>query len=471
MRSKILVRILIVLLAAFLILRIHQRVETYRVPREFCQSQIRTLAEANIQHMFEMEGTPAPDLDSLLTFARDNGYFETSMSNDSITISFRNGNTRQVLIPNEWKNLWNATAVQNIDDELRALQTARTDIEREISGHEDRLGFTLDSLVVIREVYILESPVIEGEEEDDEDILAPGEYFDDSLGFSAQSLIDTEVQLAASIDSMGSVLQNFNNTIAPSRKDSVSCIVAAVCPSIWEVGYYDSVYIYDSKLALGTQFSISCPNYDRHGGIVGGFIEKDYPDSMFMEPDWSETQFVYSFPEYAAMRRLQASRANLIRVAEEQAAYLAQRYPLVITPKQPENLEVSIDELIDPLGGDYVFEVIPDTSYTFYENPDARTARTRGDSVFVQSMKFVAYTTADPETSRVDVFFSHPMTFPSRADGAVPGSNDNVTVLMNWKRSELGTIQIDEREVDLLDEPTWDFIRSQPWAVSTTETD
>ncbi len=169
------------------------------------------------------------------------------------------------------------------------------------------------------------------------------------------------------------------------------------------------------------------------------------------------------------MRRLQASRASLIRVAEEQAAYLAQRYPSVIAPKQPENLEVSIDELIDPLGGDYVFEVIPDTAYTFYENPDARTARTRGDSITVQSMKFIAYTTTDPETSRVEVFFSHPMTFPSRADGAVPGSNDNVTVLMNWKRSELGTIQVDEREVDLLDEPTWDFIKSRFEADSTTE--
>ena len=469
MRSKILVRILIVLLAAFLIFRIHQRVETYRIPKEFCQSQIRTLAEANIQHMFEMEGTPAPDLDSLLTFARDNGYFETSMSNDSITISFRNGNTRQVLIPNEWKNLWNATAVQNIDDELVALQNAHAGIVREISDLENRLGFTLDSLIVIREEYIQENPLTETEQE--ENTLTPGVYFDDSLGFNAQSLIDIEVNISASIDSMATVLQNFNNIIAPARKDSVSSIVAAVCPSIWEVGYYDSVYMYDSKLALGTQFALSCPNYDRHGGIVGGFFEKDYPDSMFLEPDWSETQLVYSFPEYAAMRRLQASRANLIRLAEEQAAYLAQRYPAVIIPKQIENLEVSIDDLIDPLGGEYVLEIIPDTTYTFYENPDARTARTRGDSITVQSMIFVAYTTADPEVSRVEVFFSHPMTFPSRADGATPGSNDNVSVIMNWKRSELGTIQIDEREVDLLDEPTWDFIRSQPWAVSTTETD
>ena len=468
MRSKILVRILIVLLAAFVIFRIHQRVETYRIPREFCRSQIRTLAEANIQHMFETEGTPAPDLDSLLTYAKENGYFETSMSNDSITISFRNGNTRQVLIPYEWKNLWNATAIQNIDDELVSLRNEHTDIESEISDHESQLGLTLDSLIVIREEYIQENPLTETEQEDN--ILTPGVYFDDSLGFNAQSLMDIEVNLSASIDSMTAVLQNFNNIIAPARKDSVSCIVVAVCPSIWEVGYYDSVYVYDSKLALGTQFAISCPNYDRHGGIVGGFFEKDYPDSMFLEPDWSETQFVYSFPEYASMRRLQASRANLIRMAEEEAAYLAQRYPLVITPKQPELLEINIDELIDPLGGEYVLQIIPDTTYTFYENPDARTARTRGDSVIVQLQKFVAYTTADPEASRVEVYFSHPMTFPSRADGAVPGSNDHVTVLMNWKRSDFGTIQIDEREVDLLDEPTWDFVRTDPWTDNTTDT-
>jgi hypothetical protein len=469
MRSKILVRILIVLLAAFLIFRIHQRVETYRVPREFCQAQIRTLAEANIQHMFDSEGIPAPDLDSLLTYAKENGFFETSMSNDSITVIFRNGNTRQVLIPIEWKNLWNATAVQNINEKLDALRNAHTDIVQEISNQENQLGFTLDSLIVIREEYILEYRVIEEEDEEDENILTPEEYFDDSLGFNAQTMIDTEVNLVASIDSITTVLLNFNNTIAPALKDSVSSIVAAVCPSVWEVGYFDSVYIYDSKLALGTQFAISCPNHDRHGGVVGGFIEKDYPDSMFLEPDWSETQFVYSFPEYAAMRRLQASRANLIRMAEEEAAYLAQRYPLVITPKQPENLEISIDELIDPLGGEYVFDVIPDTLYTYYENPEGRTARARGDSVIVQSMKFVAYTTADPEVSRVEVFFSHPMTFPSRADGATPGRNDNVTVLMNWKRSELGTIQIDEREVDLLDEPTWDFVKSRFGAGSSTE--
>ncbi len=469
MRSKILVRILIVLLAAFLIFRIHQRVETYRVPREFCRSQVSILAEANIQHMFEMEGIPAPDLDSLLIYAENNGYFETSMTEDSIIVSYRDGNSIHVLIPHEWKNLWNTSALEEIESDLDSIQDAHSSILAEIDELESNLGFSFDSLTTLRELYILEHPVIEGE--DDETLLDAGDFFNDSIGFDAQLLIDSEVSITLSIDSMTSIIQNFNNAIAPARMDSVSRVVAAVCPSVWQVGYYDSVYLYDAKLALGTQFSISCPNIDRHGGAVGGFIEKDYPDSMFMEPDWSETQLVYSFPEYAVMRRLQASRANLIRMAEEQAAYLSQRYPLVIIPKQPENLEISIDELIDPFGGEYVCEVVPDTAYVFYENPDGRTARARGDSVIVQSMKFVAYTTSDPETSRVEVFFSHPMSFPSRAEGAVPGSNDNVSIIMYWDLSELGSIQIDEREVDLLDETTWDFVRSRFGTDETTETE
>jgi hypothetical protein len=458
MRSKILVRILIVLLAAFLIFRIHQRVETYRVPRELCRVQISTLAEANIQHMFEMEGIPAPDLDSLLKYAKENGYFETSMTEDSILVSFRSGNITHVLIPEEWNNLWNASAIQGIQNDLNTIQSTHSDIEQEISDYERTLGFSLDSLISLREQYIQDFN--ENPPDGAEETLPPGVYFDDSIGFSAQTLLETQAALAASIDSVNVVLQNFSNVIAPARKDSVSSLVVAVCPSLWAEGYFDSVYSYDAKLALGTQFSISCPNLDRHGGVVGGFVQKDYPDSMFMEPDWAETQMVYSFPEYAVTRRVLASRANLIRMAEEEAAYLAQRYPSVIIPKEPENLEVSVDGLIDPLGGEYVYEVIPDTSYTFFENPDGRTARTRGDSVTVQTMKFVAYTTADPEESRVEVFFSHPMNFPSRSEGAVPGSNDKVTVIMYWDRSELGTLQIDEREVDLLDETTWDFVRT-----------
>jgi hypothetical protein len=470
MRSKILVRILIVLLAAFLIFRIHQRVETYRVPREFCRSQISTLAEANIQHMFEMEGIPAPNLDSLLTYAKEKGYFETSLSEDSITVSFRNGNIKQVLIPNKWKNLWNITAIQGIEADLEVLRDEYSNIEQTICNLESSQGLSLDSLVVLREEYITEYALIEIEN-GDEEILTAGEFFDDSIGFNAQSLIDTEVSLAASIDSVISVIQNFNNIIVPARMDSVSSIVAAVCPSVWQAGFYDSVYTYDPKLALGTQFSISCPNHERHGGIVGGFVEKDFPDSLFMEPDWSETQVVYSFPEYGEMRRILASRANLIRTAEEEAAYLAQRYPSVITPKDPGDLEISIDNLIDPLGGEYVFEVIPDTTYIFYEFPDGRTARARGDSIMVQTMRFVGYTTADPDTSRVEVFFSHPMTFPSRAEGASPGMNDHVTVIMFWDRSELGRLQIDEREVDLLDELTWVFVKSKFGENNATETD
>ena len=67
----------------------------------------------------------------------------------------------------------------------------------------------------------------------------------------------------------------------------------------------------------------------------------------------------------------------------------------------------------------------------------------------------------DPERSRIEVFFSHPLTFPSRADGAIPGSNDKLTVILYWDASELGTLQIDEREVDLIEESTWDFVNSK----------
>lgn len=380
MRSKILVRILIVLLAAFLIFRIHQRVETYRVPRELCRSQISVLAEANIQHMFEQEGVPAPDLDSLLSYAKENGYFTATLSTDSISVILSNGITRHVLVPQEWKNLWNETAIENIEARRSSLEDAHAGILMEIDLKEDQLGFSLDSLISLREIYIIANPLDE-ELEGDEETITPGEYFDDSLGFSAQELLDSEASLAASVDSIAAVLQNFNDVIAPAIRDSVSSVVVGVCPTLWEAGYFDSLYTYDPKLALGTQFSISCPNIDRHGGVVGGFIEKDFPDSVFMEPDWSETMVVYRFPEYAQMRRLQASRANLIRAAEEEAAYLAQRYPMIITPKQPENLEVDIDELIDPMGGEYIFEVLHDTTYVYYENPEGRTQRRDRKSV------------------------------------------------------------------------------------------
>ncbi|OPL19430.1 MAG: hypothetical protein AVO35_10455 [Candidatus Aegiribacteria sp. MLS_C] len=472
MRSKILVRILIVLLAAFLIFRIHQRVETYRVPRDMCRSQVSVLAEANIHHMFEQEGIPAPDLDSLLTYSRSSGYFETAMGADSITVTFGDDLSRQVLIPDQWKDLWNENAIQSIQSSLSDLREQHSAVGNEIASAESELGYSLDSLISLREIYILENPEEEeGAGEDDEEVLTPGEYFDDSVGFSAQELIDQESSLASSVDSVTAVLQNFNDVIAPARRDSVAATVMAVCPSLWEDGYFDSLYSYDPKLALGTQFSISCPNIDRHGGVVGGFVEKDFPDSVFLEPDWAETQLVYRFPEYAQMRRLQASRANLVRAAEEEAAYLAQRYPMIVAPKDPQNLEVDIDALIDPLGGEYVFELQPDTTYTFYENPEGRTALARGDSVTVETVKFIGYTTADPDTSRVEVFFSHPMTFPSRADGADPDNSDQVTLIMYWERSESGSLRIDERDIDLIDAPTWEFISSHYGSRDTTVTE
>jgi hypothetical protein len=91
--------------------------------------------------------------------------------------------------------------------------------------------------------------------------------------------------------------------------------------------------------------------------------------------------------------------------------------------------------------------------------------------VVVETMKFVGYTTADPDTSKVEVYFSHPMTFTSRAEGAVPGSNDKVTVIMYWERSELGSLRIDEREVDLLDMTTWEFLSTHFLASDTTVTE
>ncbi|MCD4847526.1 MAG: hypothetical protein K8R76_04975 [Candidatus Aegiribacteria sp.] len=457
MRSKILVRILIVLLAVFLVFRIHQRVETYRIPREFCRSQMSVLSIANIHHMYVSEGIPAPDLDSLLSFAEANNFFDASINNDSILVSFNNDRIRKVQIPQQWKDLWNENAILDMENFLDSLNTAQINLELVISEYEGSLGFSLDSLITLRDIYIIDNTLAFEEEGE----LSPGEFFNDSIGFDPELLIMTGSDLASSISSMESMILNFNNIIAPARMDSVAALVIAVCPSLWESGFYDSIYSYDPKLALGTQFSLSCPNIDRHGGVVGGLIEKDFPDSLFLEEDWSETLTVFSFPEYAEMRRLQVSRANLIRAAEEQAAYLAQRYPSVIHPKLPENLDVDIDNLIDPLGGEYVFEVIPDTTYIFYENPRGTSRRARGDSVLVETMKFVAYTTMDPELSRVEVFFTHPLRFPSRSDGAIPGTNDKLTVIMNWDRSELGTLQIDEREVDLVEESSWDFISSK----------
>jgi hypothetical protein len=413
------------------------------------------LSNANILHMYVSKGIPAPDLDSLLSFAEANNFFDASLNNDSIFVSFGDNGIRRVQIPQQWKNLWNEHALLDMENLLDSLNIEQANLEHVIKGHEESLGFSLDSLIALRDFYITDNTL----EEDSE--LSPVEFFNDSIGFDAELLILAGTDLASSIASVESMMLNFNNIIAPARMDSVAALVIAVCPTLWKSGFYDSVYSYDPKLALGTQFSFSCPNIERHGGVVAGLVEKDFPDSLFLEEDWSETLTVFAFPEYAEMRRLLVSRANLIRAAEEQAAYLAQRYPYVIHPKRPENLDVDIDNLIDPLGGEYVFEIIPDTTYIFYENPRGTSRRARGDSVVVEVMKFVAYTTMDPELSRVEVFFSHPLRFPSRTDGAIPGTNDNLTIIMNWKLSEMGSLQIDEREVDLVEESSWDFVNSE----------
>lgn len=306
MGSKVLVRVLIVLLAALLIFRIHQRVEMYRVPRENCRVQMFTLAESNVEHMYANNGSPAPTLDSLLAY----GSFADTM---------------------------------------------------------------------------------------------------------------------------------------------------AVCPSLRAAGFPDSLFHYDPKLALGTQFAISCPNHDRHGGVVAGLVDKDYPDSLFLEADWLETFQRIPFEEYAENKRVEVSRSALIRVSEEQASYLAARYPAIIRPTEVENLEINVFELSDPLGGEYVFEILEDEVVTFWENPDGR-GRARGDSLDVQTWTFVAYTTSDPEVSRVEVRYQQPLSFPSRAEGAIAGDNDNIAVVRLWDLTALGYVKTELREVDLVDLPKWEML-------------
>ena len=306
MGSKVLVRVLIVLLAVLLIFRINQRVEMYRIPRECCRVQMYNLSQVNIDHMYMNEGSPAPTLDSLLAYGA----------------------------------------------------------------------------------------------------------FSDTMG---------------------------------------------VCPSLRAAGFPDSMYHYDAKLALGTQFAISCPNHERHGGVVGGLIEQDFPDSLFMEADWMETFSRLPFPQYAQNKRVEVSRSALIRVSEEQASYLAGRYPAIIRPTDVGNLEINVFELSDPLGGEYVFEILEDTELTFWENPDGR-GRARGDSINVQTWVFVAYTTSDPDTSRVEVRYQQPMNFPSRADGAVAGDNDNISIVRLWDRTELGYVKTELREVDLANPPRWEML-------------
>ncbi len=306
MGSKVLVRVLIVLLAVLLIFRINQRVEMYRIPREACRAQMYDLSKVNIDHMYRNDGAPAPTLDSLLAYG-------------------------------------------NLPDSV------------------------------------------------------------------------------------------------------------AVCPSLLAIGFSDSMYHYDAKLALGTQFAISCPNHDRHGGVVGGLIEQDFPDSLFMEADWMETFSRQPFPEYAYNKRVEVSRSALIRVSEEQASYLAGRYPAIVKPTDVENLEINVFELSDPLGGEYVFEILEDEVVTFWENPNAR-GRARGDSVDVQTWTFVAYATSNPDTSRVEVRYRQPLNFPSRAEGASAGDNDNISVTRFWDYTALGYLKTELREVDLVNTTRWEML-------------
>jgi len=306
MRSKLLVRVLIVLLSALLLYRIYARVQSHRIPRDLCRSQMETLAIAGINYMYQNDGAIAEDLPTLLQFA----------------------------------------------------------------GLPDSF---------------------------------------------------------------------------------------AVCPLIWAEGLHDSTYYYDPKLLLGSQFAISCNNLERHGGVVGGFVEKEYPDSLFLEPDWASTFRRMAFLQYAVEQKTAASRANLVRVSEEESTFLSNRYPIVFRPSAPEDLGLDMTQMVDPLGGDYVYEVQPDTAYVFYQNP-TRRGRARGDSVVVQTWKFVAWTTSDPESSRVEVYYQHPVRLPSIAEGAGPGENDKLVVIRQWDVSELGTLQMDVREVDLLENPRWEVL-------------
>jgi len=146
MRSKFLVRILIVLLAAFLIFRIHQRVETYRVPRDLCRAQMNMLADANIEHMYLMEGVPAPDLDSLLSYAESHGFFDASLRGDSIVVTFGEGIIRGVLIPDSWRAQWDERAIASFQLELETLQSEHELATAAIRDHEAALGFSFDSL-------------------------------------------------------------------------------------------------------------------------------------------------------------------------------------------------------------------------------------------------------------------------------------------------------------------------------------
>ncbi|MFO7949364.1 MAG: hypothetical protein R6U36_03245 [Candidatus Fermentibacteraceae bacterium] len=490
MKSKILVRTLIVVLAALLIWRIHSRAESYRIPRDECRTQLLWLSKANVRHMYENDGMPAPSLDSLSSYAEEVGYLDASLAGDSVVlrVTEMEGIFRRESIPEEWPSLWDDRALNTIRQDKEMVEADLEDTQSLISETTGRYGLSADSLLTVREAFVRAAPqtpedrfefledrfdpdsfpelfaALEEDplppEEMEEVNLSAAEIFDLSIGRNIDSMITAREDLAAEVDEFQRAITAFNDSIVPARQDSVARSAFTVCPIVWEAGYHDSLYHYDPKLALGTQFAISCSNHNRHGGVVGGLVEKDYPDSLFYEADWLTTYVPVPFEEYEQNRRLESSRANLSRVVEEQAVYLASRYPDVLKPRPVDRLDINLDELDDPMGGDYLFEITEDTVYTFYENPEGRTARARGDEVRVQTWRFAGWATSNPDTSRVELFFMEPLRLPSIADGARAGDNDSLVVIRYWDRSDLGTLGESTRNLDLLEQPRWEFLQS-----------
>ena len=490
MKSKILVRLLIVVLAALLIWRIHSRAESYRIPRDECRTQLLWLSKANVRHMYENDGIPAPSLDSLAGFAEKVGYIDAELTGDSLVlrISEIEGVFRKEQIPGQWPALWDESALDMIRQDRELVEADLEGTQNLIRETTSLYGLSADSLLTIREAFVREAPdtpedrveFLQARFEPDsfpnlfaaleEDPLPPeemeqvnlssAELFDLSIGRNIDSMITARDELAAELADFQRSIDLFHDSIVPARKDSVARSAFTVCPTVWETGYYDSLYHYDPKLALGTQFAVSCSNHNRHGGVVGGLVEKDYPDTLFYETDWLPVWVPVEFEQYAQNRRRESSRANLSRIVEEEAVYLASRYPEVLKPRPVEQLDINMDEISDPMGGEYRFEIAEDTVYTYYENPEGRTRRARGDSVSVQTWLFRGWATSNPDTSRVELQLMEPLRLPSIADGARAGDNDSLVVIRYWDRSELGTLRRNTRNLDLLDIPRWEFLQS-----------
>ena len=489
MKSKILVRILIVVLAALLIWRIHSRAESYRIPRDECRTQLLWLSKANVRHMYENDGMPAPSLDSLTNYAEEVGYITADLHGDSVVLSIQEqeGVFRKEPIPDEWPALWDESALDAIRQDREMVEADLAQTQGLITETVQRYGLSADTLLTVREAFVRAAPptpedrvaFLEARFDPDsfpelftvlgEDPLPPeemeavnlssAELFDLSLGRNMDSMLTAREELTDQLEEFQRAIALFHDSIVPARQDSVARSAFAVCPTVWRSGYHDSLYHYDPKLALGTQFAVSCSNHNRHGGVVGGLVEEDYPDTLFYESDWLPIWVPIAFPQYAQNRRREASRANLSRVVEEEAVYLASRYPEVLKPRPVEELDINLEELSDPMGGEYRFAIEEDSVYAYYENPEGRTRRARGDSVLVQTWTFAGWATSSPDTSRVELYFMSPLRLPSIADGARAGDNDSLVVIRYWDRSELGTLRTNTRNVDLLEEPRWEFLQ------------